>query len=241
MRIIAVIVLLMIPIASLAAEILSIPLGTQVLKSGELQTNLQLPASSQFNSPWGLISDTAYTLRKGEFKISVLGWITYGALDKVQIGTNYLADVFQITNFYWKYNFLDEGDYYPALAVGAIHYTGPVPINNSGSGTDWSINFSKRINPNFSLYGGGSRFSTTSLLVNLIRGASTQRFIGRVGLIFSESSEWRTFIESGFAVSTGSYNDISFGAEWNNKNLPFNLKLGLYFPFVPIVDVYWRF
>ena len=241
MKIIALLLITVIIVPPALAEEMPPLLKNPVLQGSEIKSTLELPASSFERSPWGLVSDTAYTLKRGEFKISMLGWITYGALDAVQLGTNYLADFFQITNFYWKYHFLDEGEFYPALAVGAIHYSGPVKINNAGSGTDWSLNFSKRINSNFSIYGGGSRFSTTSLLVNIIRGASTQRFIGRIGLIYSDSPDWRAFIENGFAVSTASYNDFSFGAEWNSKVLPFSLKLGLYFPFVPIVDIYWRF
>ena len=214
---------------------------TYTLATQELTTSLQMPASNLTRTPWGLISDTAFTLRGGQFNISALGWITYGLMDKAQVGTNYLADIFQIVNLYWKYNFLDEGEYYPAVSIGAIHYSGPLKINNIGSGTDWSINLTKQINPNLSLYGGGSRFSTTSLLVNFIRGMATQRFIGRVGLIMYNSPEWRSYVESGFAVSSATYNDLSFGVEWSSKALPCNVKLGLYFPFVPIIDLYWRF
>jgi hypothetical protein len=55
------------------------------------------------------------------------------------------------------------------------------------------------------------------------------------------SPEWRSYIETGFAVSSAKYNDLSFGVEWSSRALPCNVKLGLYFPFVPIIDLYWRF
>lgn len=192
---------------------------------------------------WGLVSDTAYPLRSQGFNLSVLGWLTYGYSDRLQIGTNFLADIFQVYNAYWKYHFFDEKDNFPALSIGAIHYYSHA-LDNKGWMTDLALNFTKDLGGESTLYGGVSRFSTTSLLVNLIRGGASESMTGRVGIIINNASNWHSFAEAGIAVTRLTLKDFAFGVEWVSDALPFRLKLGVYFPtliFVPIVDISWRF
>lgn len=189
---------------------------------------------------WGLTSDTAYTLGAGKFNISLLGWVTCGVSDRIQIGTNYLADVFQIYNAYWKFHLLDERGILPALSIGAIHYH---KAAEGESTIDPSLNFTKSLDQTYTLYGGFSRFSTTSLLVNLIRGSSRPAFLARVGIIMNNAPSWHSFAEVGFDKRI-TLKDLGIGIEWASDVLPFRLKLGVYFPsliFIPILDIYWRF
>lgn len=191
---------------------------------------------------WGLASDAPYTLTTGSFNTSVLGWITYGMAPRLQIGTNFLADAFQMYNFYWKFQLDEERGNLPALSIGAIHY---YKLFGAEGAIDPSVTFAKTLGPQFTLYGGVSRFSTTSLLVNAIRGSAKQSFLGRMGVIINNSLDWHSYVELGAAIPNFALiKDLGFGVEWASRDMPFRLKLGGYFPamvFIPIVDIYWRF
>jgi len=70
---------------------------------------------------WGILEDTAYTLKMNEFNIDLWGPVTYGISDNLQIGTMYWIWFAQIANLSAKINILNEKNIIPSISAEAYY------------------------------------------------------------------------------------------------------------------------
>jgi hypothetical protein len=202
-------------------------------------------------SPWALVTDTAYTLDQGKWRLSALGWIAYGATDYFLIGTNFWGDIAQSLNANAKLRVVKEDQSWPEISVVWQYYYNSVKSTTEMS--DVGIYGTKKIMEKTTLYGGISRVPTTALLTTAFKlEATNNNPIPHIGVAFRNDPKWRSFVEiySGVSKTTSSITFVggAGGVEWTPWDPTFLLKLGGYFPgnvknltFVPVVDLHWIF
>lgn len=214
-------------------------------------------------------SDTAYTLSQNEWTIDLIGPVSYGILDNLQVGTNFWVWFGQVPNVFAKWNILPEDETLPALSVGGLF--GMI----SGSGTDTvtleeykvtmmlynvSAYVTKRFSEQFyangsysynsvniTMEGPGESWSLADILNDSLGVSdSTGMHIASLGGIYELSTAARLMIEGiGYFYQTSSTFVVSPGFEWAMGDT-FRLKLAVTAwlgttPFyMPYLNLKWR-
>lgn len=207
---------------------------------------------------WAVNSDTAYGLQGGEWNIDFSGPVTYGIIDGLQVGTYFWLWFAQIPSIYAKWNFIQETEVFPALAVGGkfMQYS----TENTSKTAKLTIQYfnisgyvSKKISDNLYLTGSYTynklNFSTSSdefddFVINTLKDITGQEDPTSISnitasLIYQMSKSTRFLFE----VSGNIYNDVTYyispGFEWALGDM-FRLKLGV-LTFFGNTNVYWPF
>lgn len=212
-------------------------------------------------------ADTAYTLSQNEWAIDLIGPVTYGITDNLQVGTNFWVWFGQIPNVYAKWNLLTEDEALPALSLGGLF--GMISGSGTEAGQEYKVTMmlynvsayvTKRLSEQFYVNGSYSYNSvnitmegpgeswTLSDILNDALGVSdsTGMHIASLGGIYELSTAARLMIEGiGYFYQTNSTFVISPGIEWAMGDT-FRLKiavtawLGAAPFYVPYINLKWR-
>jgi len=194
---------------------------------------------------WAVNSDTAYGLQGGEWSIDFSGPVTYGIIDGLQVGTYFWVWFAQIPSIYAKWNFIQETDSLPALAIGGKFLQ--AVVENASTTSKLTTQYfnisgyvSKKVSENLYLTGSYTynkfNFSTSSsdfdnfVLKALkdITGQDDPTSISNItaSLIYQMSKSTRFMIEGGANIYDKSYYYGSPGFEWALGDM-FRLKLSV--------------
>lgn len=214
---------------------------------------------------WGMLNETAYTLKGGEWNLDLWGPITYGIVDGLQVGSIFWVWFAQIPNVNAKWNFLPESEMVPAVSIGGSYYSMTFKLEDifTHDTTDVNIGFynaaafiSKQITPKFALSGGYiytgigatlSNYNTADnwLFKNLT--GSVRLNTGFVNAVVDMSPSARLSVEAAaHTASPKTLYDAGLGFEWALSEI-FRLKVGVdclfldKLQYVPFLDLHWRF
>lgn len=207
---------------------------------------------------WAVNSDTAYCLDGGEWSIDFSGPITYGIIDGLQVGTYFWVWFAQIPSVYAKWNFINETDTFPAIAIGGKFLQ--AVAENSSKTAKLTVQYfnisgyvSKKINEKLYLTGSYTynkvNFSSSSedfdnfILTTLhnVTGNEDPTSISNItaSLIYQMSKSTRFLFEGAANIYNKASYYISPGFEWALGDM-FRLKLSV-FTFTGENPVYWPY
>jgi len=201
---------------------------------------------------WAVNSDTAYGLQGGEWSIDFSGPITYGIIDGLQVGTYFWLWIFQTPSVYAKWNFIQETDVFPAIAIGGKFMAFPTieeEVTEGGSTTKEKLDIqyfnvsgyvSKRIADNFYVTGSYTynklNFSTSSEkfdnwllnIINDVTGKEDPTSISNItaSIIYQMSKSTRFLFEGAANIYDNAYFYMSPGFEFALGDV-FRLKLSV--------------
>lgn len=212
-------------------------------------------------------ADTAYTLSQNEWTLDLVGPVTYGILDNLQVGTNFWVWFGQVPNVFAKWNILPEDEFLPALSLGGLF--GMVTGSGNTNGQNYKVTMmlynasayvTKKISEQFYINGSysynnvdikmegpGESWSLSDIL-NEAMGVtdSTTMHIASLGGMYALSEAAKLMIEGiGYFYQTDSTFAVSPGFEWAMGET-FRLKLavtawlGPTAFYMPYINLKWR-
>lgn len=215
-------------------------------------------------------ADTAYTLSQNEWTIDLIGPVSYGIIDSLQVGTNFWIWFAQIPNVFVKWNIISEDEMLPALSLGGLFgsltLTGTNNLDQEAKLTTMLYNFafyaSKRlseqfyVNASYSYNGLGIVYEGPEGTINLVNDInnalgttdSLAMSIVSLGGIYELSGAARLMIEGiAYFYQVSSRFAVSPGFEWALGDT-FRLKLAVTVnnfdsskvAYVPYLNLKWR-
>jgi len=197
---------------------------------------------------WSLFSDTAYTLKQGQWNVNLISWANYGLTDNFQLGSNGLLDILQIPNIYGKYVLIEESAAAPQVSVGSSLYY-PLAASTPIS-TDFSIIVSRAIdNGNYIVHGGIKQTININDSNQVTSNPINTPGLGlKAGVITNQSDQSHFFVEAYLNwIPIGRSSEFAVGADFISENRTVSFG-GLFYAadsmdrrasFLPFVNVQW--
>jgi hypothetical protein len=215
---------------------------------------------------WGMLNDTAYTLKAGEWNIDLWGPVTYGIFDNFQLGTLFWLWFAQMPNFNGKINIIPETDAMPAFSVGGSYaqFSFTIEKTNEITGNKEKSNvtlkwyqiggyLTKQLSEKLYLSGAyiyngvdasASLSTNDSPVLNITGTGNASKAL--LDLIIETAKNARVSLEGVANIGNKVEFDAGAGVEWAMGDV-FRLKLGIYTAlrdnlfYIPFVDLHWRF
>lgn len=203
------------------------------------------------NPTWAILTDTAYTLRGGEWNIDLGGALSYGIIDGLMLQTNLYLWFPQFPNVQAKWTILPDSASMPAIGIGGSfgmfsmkwQDTSLPPVEISASLSVWNLSayISKKIGDTIWLTGSytynsfnvtgsfaGSSFDLSDILSSAL-GTNDPTGVSNATLsfIYQLSPGARLVIESTAAISQSVSFTVIPGVAWAFGD-NFRLKLFIF-------------